>query len=147
MKNLTCILLCLMILFSMAACEEGVTEPEGSLLYDLQINRDEIDYISITDNQMTEIKITDKQAISYLYGYTYTGEFPGDRLHELFLKPTARDLRIYYGKSMANLILLEDGSIVVQKMDNESVSAVAYYLYNADSASEAMDTEVLEDLI
>lgn len=133
MKKGLCLLLCFITIFAFSACDDTTKEPENSLLSDLQISRDAIDYVLVTNNQMQEIKITDQNDFAFLFDYVYKGEFPGDRLHELYLFPAARSLTICCGEdNNIKVTVLEDGSIVTGTGTTEP-----YKMYISDTLEKA----------
>ncbi len=128
MKKGLCLLLCVITVFAFSACND-----DNGLLSDLQISKDEIEYVLITDDQMQEVKITDKNDFSFLFDYVYKGELPDDRLHELFLFPNARTLTICYGTDKnSKITLLEDGSIVTGEKGEGP-----YRMYISDTLEKA----------
>ena len=124
MKKVLCLFLCVMTMFAFSACSN-----ENGLLSDLQISKDAIDYILVMNDQGQEVKITNQSDYAFLFNYTYQGEFPGDRLHELFLFPKARTLTICCGTdTKVTITLLEDGSIVTGEK-----SEGPYKMYTSDA--------------
>lgn len=141
MKKGLCLLCFITILF-FSACDNAIEEPENGLLSDLQISRDEIDYVLITNDQMQEIKITDRNDFAFLFDYVYEGEFPDDRLHELFLFPSARTLTICCdADTKLKMTVLEDGSIVTG-----DGSADPYQLYTSETLGKT-EAQALRTLI
>lgn len=133
MKKGLCLLLCFVTIFAFSACGDTTKEPENSLLSDLQISRDDIDYVLIPSEQMQEIKITNQNDFSFLFDYVYEGEFPGDRLHELYLFPAARSLTICCGEdNNIKITVLEDGSIVTG-----TETTGPYKMYTSDALEKA----------
>ena len=77
------------------------------------LNTLNIDYISITDDNKSEIKITVLNDYQHISEYSYVGKWPEDKMHELFLFPNTRALKIYdKNGSVQSYYLLKSGRLV-----------------------------------
>lgn len=95
-----------------------------------------IDSVEIHSEMCAEpILITDKKDLTFLQKYTADGDFPADRLHELYIYPPYCTLTVTVNGFEETLHLLEDGGIAKKVMCGDSgvpEAEKSYEIYTAD---------------
>ncbi len=94
-------------------------------------------------NVAEAVFITNKDDLMFLKEYTYGGDFPTDRLHELYVYPPHCLITV---NESIKLYLLEDGSIAKQVMCGDSgvpESERTYEIYTASEENRLMENKII----
>ncbi len=126
------LILCLILCLGLCACQKAeppesnnsnlnsFDEYETTLIRNLTASEDvsNIESLKIEYKNAAEpIDVTEKNDLNFLKEYTYGGDFPTNRLHELYVYPPHCLITV---NESIKLYLLEDGSIAKQVMSGDS---------------------------
>ena len=111
-------------------------------------NVSEIENFAINyKNSPGTVFITDKNDLEFLLNYTYSGRFPTDRLHELYVYPPYCVFTATVNGYENTLYLLKDGCIAKKKMCGDSgvpESERTYEIYTADNEYILTEERLIE---
>ena len=158
MKRIFVLILSLCLVLGLCACKkEGSAKSNNSqandseeykttLIRNLTASEDvsNIESFKIEYKNAAEpIFVTDKNDLEFLKEYTYGGDFPTDRLKELYVYPPHCLITVNESEKM---YLLEDGSIAKEVMCGDSEvpeSERTYEIYTADKESRLTEEKLI----
>ncbi len=152
------LILCLILCLGLCACQKSEPtesnksnvnsseEYKTTLIRNLTASEDvsNIESFKIEyKNAAKAVFITNKDDLMFLKEYTYGGDFPTDRLHELYVYPPHCLITV---NESTKLYLLEDGSIAKQVMCGDSgvpESERTYEIYTASEENRLMENKII----
>lgn len=152
------LILCLILCLGLCACQKaepsesnnsnsnGSGEYKTTLIRNLTASEDvsNIESLKIEYKNAAEpIDVTEKNDLNFLKEYTYGGDFPTDRLHELYVYPPHCLITV---NESIKLYLLEDGSIAKQVMSGDSEvseSQKTYEIYTASDENRLTENKII----
>ena len=130
------------------SCGRKNTFVQGNLLYDLgaesfeDIQKVGFWYEAYQGDYEEKIIITQKEDIEILFDYTYSSDYPDNKLHELFVFPT-NSIYVTISDVEYQLYLGEEGALTVVPGNNLSIGMHTY----STQEGKGLNSEAWEQLI